>query len=524
MLIIVHENGIKVNRTILDKKEIAFKYANLTNEFWHLAKEYSNHLIVWVDIRFYENLGYLELPDIFRHKHVMASYSLKEQYFSSCIGYIDQLPFVKPDYSVKYPTWRMSTNAGGIYGHVALQFEGLFKGFRDFGFLINAIAKIGQQNSLFCYADPRLLNNKHEDFTKLNQNATLKDLFRFTFQFYKTEWIFVLLFCYIRYERRFPISAFILAFFNKKLWNKNLDLSFDLENKGTERQIDSRENTVDVIIPTLNRATYLKQVLIDLDKQTYKPTNVIIVEQNPDIEASSELNEIISQKWKFSIIHKFIKRTGACFSRNLALNEVTSKWVFFADDDLRLPETFLESAVIEIQRLKVKALNFNCIQPEGNMVFQKIKQWGAFASGSSLVTAKEAKECIYRPEFERGFGEDTDYGLQLRSKGVDIIYHPDVQLTHLKAPRGGFREPEKSPWMDQKIQPKPSPTMMLLVKYHFDEYMARGYMVALFVKYYQRQKIKNPFAYLKTMRKRWKLSEKWADQIIKQSKVLSDEV
>ena len=32
------------------------------------------------------------------------------------IGYIDQLPFVNPNNDVLYPTWKMSTDVGGIKG------------------------------------------------------------------------------------------------------------------------------------------------------------------------------------------------------------------------------------------------------------------------------------------------------------------------------------------------------------------------------------------------------------------------
>jgi GT2 family glycosyltransferase len=37
---------------------------------------------------------------------------------------------------------------------------------------------------------------------------------------------------------------------------------------------------------------------------------------------------------------------------------------------------------------------------------------------------------------EFGYGEDTDFGMQLRNKGFDVIYFPDLKITHLKAPMG----------------------------------------------------------------------------------------
>ena len=115
---------------------------------------------------------------------------------------------------------------------------------------------------------------------------------------------------------------------------------------------------------------------------------------------------------------------------------------------------------------------------------------------------------------EYGYGEDTDFGLQLRAQGADIIYHPEIKITHLKAERGGFRTVTKLPWENEKLLPKPSPTMMVLIKKHYSEEMIRGYKAGLFLKYYSRQKIKNPFAYIKTMRRRWKVSEQWAKKLV----------
>ena len=66
--------------------------------------------------------------------------------------------------------------------------------------------------------------------------------------------------------------------------------------------------TVDVIIPTLGRKKYLLQVLQDLSHQTVLPEKVIIVEQNSDVNAVSDIQKSLDRKWPFKIIHKFIPR------------------------------------------------------------------------------------------------------------------------------------------------------------------------------------------------------------------------
>ena len=36
--------------------------------------------------------------------------------------------------------------------------------------------------------------------------------------------------------------------------------------------------------------------------------------------------------------------------------------------------------------------------------------------------------------YEFGFGEDIDFGMQLRNNGIDIIYLPYPEIIHIKAP------------------------------------------------------------------------------------------
>ncbi len=175
------------------------------------------------------------------------------------------------------------------------------------------------------------------------------------------------------------------------------------------------------------------------------------------------------------------------------MNSVKADYIFFADDDIRLEKDLLENTLKEMWRLGVHCINLNCLQPREQPVFHKIKQWGAFGSGTSVVESEYALQCRFSEFLEKGFGEDIDFGLQLRAKGCDVIYHPGLQFTHLKAERGGFREIIRK--KDTELAPKPSPTMMYLVKTSYNKIMQRGYKVSLFIKYYRKQPIKNPFRY-----------------------------
>ena len=168
----------------------------------------------------------------------------------------------------------------------------------------------------------------------------------------------------------------------------------------------------------------------------------------------------------------------------------------------------------EASRYKISALNLNCRQPGEETVFQKVKQWGSFGAGTSVVKTSFAQQCRFLEVFEYGFGEDADFGMQLRTLGCDIMYHPALQTLHLKAPTGGFRKKPSLPWEQEAISPKPSPTLMAYAVKHYTPEQIKGYKVSLFLKFYSKQPIKNPLRYLHEMRKRWELSEKWAEKLL----------
>ena len=136
-----------------------------------------------------------------------------------------------------------------------------------------------------------------------------------------------------------------------------------------------------------------------------------------------------------------------------------------------------------------------------------------FGSGSSFVSSEIAKQLNFNTIFEFGFGEDTDYGARIRQLGYDVTFAANINLLHLKAPMGGFRQPIKKLWDNEVIQPKPSPTMLLLFQKHFTAYQLRGYKFFMFFRLYGKS---NPFkiiSNLKRFKKSWNKSLYYANKL-----------
>jgi GT2 family glycosyltransferase len=277
--------------------------------------------------------------------------------------------------------------------------------------------------------------------------------------------------------------------------------------------------TVDVIIPTISRKDFLYDILKDLKAQTYLPTKVIIVEQNPVKGSASELDYLTTEEWPFEIRHIFTHQIGACNARNIALKQITSEWVFFADDDIRIGSNFMQSAFEQIAVFGIKGVTFRCFQKGEKQIYSRIAQWGTFGSGCSLVSSDSIKNCNFKLGYEFGFGEDADFGMQLRSTGCDVLYFPEPEILHLKALSGGFRTKPILQWQNDSIQPKPSPTVMLYQLENCTTEQTNGYKTTLFFKYYRKQPVKNPFRYYKHFQEQWDRSVFWANKLKQENEI-----
>lgn len=111
---------------------------------------------------------------------------------------------------------------------------------------------------------------------------------------------------------------------------------------------------VSIIIPTYNRADFLKNCLFSVINQTYRPIEIIVVDDGSTDHTNIVVGEIQSQTLDDpGITLKFISvvNGGAPRARNIGILESRGGWIQFLDsDDTILPEK-VENA-IEIANLK----------------------------------------------------------------------------------------------------------------------------------------------------------------------------
>lgn len=221
---------------------------------------------------------------------------------------------------------------------------------------------------------------------------------------------------------------------------------------------------VTVIVPTLNRYNYLKDVLHDLEKQCYKNFEVIIIDQSDDFQEDfyKEFNlnfKIIRQKEKL-----------LWTARNKAIKASSADYLLFFDDDSRVEPDWI------IQHLK-------CIDYFGAdisagvslaQVGQKISEsysffrWAdQFDSGNALIKKNVMKSLgMFDEQFNGQRMGDAEFGYRAYMSGIQSISNSKAHRLHLKVSEGGLREMGSWDGFRPKkwFAPKPIPSVVYLYK------------------------------------------------------------
>jgi glycosyltransferase involved in cell wall biosynthesis len=485
---------------------------NMMEAMLDFAGKFRDEILVWCHQSEKDNLNLAGIPELFHHKKMLLSYNPSDDnYFDRRLGYFEDSPFIKVNKQIKYGTWQMSSNVGAVHAEVIIACRPNLKNEHNFDYFLNSFARRAFVNGLLCYSEPKLLLQKS---IQSNMNkSSLSELFKFAKQHYRIRWIFLLFLNLFLFEKKFPLLPFLASlFYSKRKFNPGLLNNISIEsNKKT-----IEHGTIDVLIPTIGRKEYLHNVLTNLANQSYLPKNVVVIEQNPAENSQSDLDFIPNQKWPFTIKHHFTHQTGACNARNIGLSLIESEFAFFADDDIVFENDLLDKAMQTFASTGNEAFLVACHLQSQSVIPQPPKQFAVFGAGHAFVKTTSIKGLKFNMAYEFGFGEDNDFGMQLRNSGFDILYISTSRILHLKAPIGGFRTKPVLRWQNDEIQPKPSPTVMLFRLLYDTKEQISNYKSMIFIKNLNKGFLLNPFNYIKTFKQKWNKSVYWANLLSKQ--------
>lgn len=331
---------------------------------------------------------------------------------------------------------------------------------------------------------------------------------------------------YTFFRKNFKIDHSIYMIFRKGFWKfREWDSFFYAKRKFNQTIskpiIQPRElkpiqgnPTVSYIIPTMMRQDYTLQLLDDLANQSYKLTQVVIVDATPENKRVENSYEI--KKYPFELILRWQVSKGSCRARNEAIDLCTGDYIVFGDDDIRIPRDYIENNIRFLQTYDAggcNGLDIRADHPQQNLghLQEKLNNYGykRFLSGATQ-SFNNANNCVKREfvnklvgndiNFDGGYGEDNDFGMSMAKIGVIVLQNPFSTNLHLKPTSGGYRfwgaqakiigkKRKVQPWeLDRPvkwIRPIPSPTIMYGIIKHFTpqqtlEYKYKHFFLYLF--------------------------------------------
>lgn len=214
-----------------------------------------------------------------------------------------------------------------------------------------------------------------------------------------------------------------------------------------------------VVIPTLNRGRYLEQCLRDVLGQTYRPLEILVVDQS---EVMDESVRLLVEAHPNEISYRTVPFRSLPMARNYGWQQAKYDRIVFLDDDIRCgPDLVTEH---------VKALELPNVGAAAGGVYEASKTntpaerpgrfnrwtatprrsfcghgWGEIdhGPGCNFSVWRETIRDIGGVDEGMNVGaalhEETDLFLRIGEAGYKVWFNGKARLTHLAAPSGGCR-------------------------------------------------------------------------------------
>lgn len=251
-----------------------------------------------------------------------------------------------------------------------------------------------------------------------------------------------------------------------EIWGKATEVllhHFDLDEDG-KRPVDSplSPSTASVVIATLDRPTDLYECLTSLCRQeTSHRLEVVVVDNQP---ASGLTPPVVAQFPNVILVDE--ARKGLSYARNAGIFASTGEFILTTDDDVILPEHWVEDLLKPFVRGDVMAVTGNVlphslendaqlhfelygglgkgyVQKEydthwfGSFRNQAVPTWDIGACANAAFRREVFKnknirmlEEVLGPGMPSGVGEDTYLFYRILKEGASIIYNPKAYVWH----------------------------------------------------------------------------------------------
>lgn len=204
--------------------------------------------------------------------------------------------------------------------------------------------------------------------------------------------------------------------------------------------LDPGQARVSILIPTLSRYPYLRTLLKQLELQTIKPHEIIIVDQTPPETRDTNLKSDF-QKLPLKII--YLDQAGQCSARNTGLSIAEGNFILFLDDDDEVLPDLIAAHLRNLTQFQADVSSGVAEDvgagplPEN---FTYIRVSDVFPTNNTLINRRVLENTgLFDMAYDRGARADGDMGMRVYLHGWYMILNPEISVVHHHAPAGGLR-------------------------------------------------------------------------------------
>jgi len=160
------------------------------------------------------------------------------------------------------------------------------------------------------------------------------------------------------------------------------------------------ETLVSIVVPVYNVEQYLDRCLESIVNQTYKRTEIILVDDGSTDSSSAMCDRWAAADSRVTVIHK--QNGGLGMARNTGLDHASGEYIFFLDSDDYVDVTMVEKCVRNARENGAEVVIFgrHNVYEDGTLTSDKVRTQKCLYRGSDIRT--ELLPCMFT--YELGFG------------------------------------------------------------------------------------------------------------------------
>ena len=306
------------------------------------------------------------------------------------------------------------------------------------------------------------------------EQLPLADEYRFIHKYFHPVWcVYVLLLRLFSFKNPFrEISAYLKGRKTQRSQYLQSPLLYPAYENFQSNLIESKP-FISIIIPTLNRYTYLKDVLKDLEEQDYSHFEVIVVDQSTPFQTE------FYEGWNLDLKAIHQEEKALWLARKRAIQQTKGDYMLLYDDDSRVDPDWISQHLKTLDFFKAEVSSGVSISTSGaevpqNYSFFRISD--QLDTGNVLIKKEIFKTTgLFDRQFEKQRMGDGEFGLRVYLHHFLNVSNPYAKRLHLKVGSGGLREMGSWDAFRTKkwFAPRPIPSVLYLFRKYHGNHQAR---------------------------------------------------